>query len=174
MSTVSESQSSATASWEVRDRLVHALNLDLVGPWAGHPHDAERLPGWIRPSNWYLTGFLIPSSTEPELRSEGDEDDELDETPEESGLAEESAEERRAAKRAFSPSSIGLSFLMSNDIDSLDVTVRWGDYEHAGADPEEVESRSPGSESPGLRPFAWSHWARRTTWSRIRPASSCT
>ena len=142
MSTVSESQSSATASWEVRDRLVHALNLDLVGPWAGHPHDAERLPGWIRPSNWYLTGFLIPSSTEPELRSEGDEDDELDETPEESGLAEESAEERRAAKRAFFPSSIGLSFLMSKDTDSLDVTVRWGDYEHAGADPEEAESLS--------------------------------
>ena len=142
MSTVSESQPSATASWEVRDRLVHALNLDLVGPWAGHPHDAERLPGWIRPSNWYLTGFLIPSSTEPELRSEGDEDDELDETPEESGLAEESAEERRAAKRAFFPSSIGLSFLMSKDTDSLDVTVRWGDYEHAGADPEEAESLS--------------------------------
>ena len=142
MSTVSESLPLATTSLEVRERLVHALNLDLVGPWAGHPHDAERLPGWIRPSNWYLTGFLIPSSTEPELRSEGDEDDELDETPEESGLAEESAEERRAAKRAFFPSSIGLSFLMSKDTDSLDVTVRWGDYEHAGADPEEAESLS--------------------------------
>ena len=142
MSTVSESQPLATTSLEVRERLVHALNLDLVGPWAGHPHDAERLPGWIRPSNWYLTGFLIPSSTEPDLRSEGDEDDELDETPEESGLAEESAEERRAAKRAFFPSSIGLSFLISKDTDSLDVTIRWGDYEHAGADPEEAESMS--------------------------------
>ena len=46
-------QSSPTSSLEVRDRLVEALELDLVGPGAGHRLATEMLPGWIRPSNWY-------------------------------------------------------------------------------------------------------------------------
>ena len=50
-------------SLEVRVRLVEALQLDLVGPRAGHAFAAELLPGWVRPSIWYLTGFLIPSGT---------------------------------------------------------------------------------------------------------------
>ena len=45
---------------DVRDRLVEALKLDLVGPWAGHALADERLPGWVRPSNWYLTGVPDP------------------------------------------------------------------------------------------------------------------
>ena len=51
------------SSLEVRERLVEALKLDLVGPWPGHEFDEERIPGWVRPRNWYLTGFLIPSGT---------------------------------------------------------------------------------------------------------------
>jgi hypothetical protein len=55
-------------SAEVRERLVQALKLDLVGPWAGHALADERLPGWVRPSNWYLTGFLIPADARSERR----------------------------------------------------------------------------------------------------------
>ena len=51
-----------TTPLAVRERLVEALELDLVGPGRGHPLAEERLPGWERPSNWYLTGFLIPST----------------------------------------------------------------------------------------------------------------
>lgn len=58
-----------TNSLEVRARLVEALKLDLVGPWAGHTLAEERLPGRVRPSNWYLTGFLIPSETPPDRKS---------------------------------------------------------------------------------------------------------
>ena len=140
MSTTPETRSPAATSLEVRERLDHALNLDLVGPWAGHSLEAERLPGWIRPSNWYLTGFLIPSSTEPELRSDADEDDEFDEVSEDGGLAEESTEERRAAKRAFFRSSMGLSFLIPREAEALDVTIRWGDYEQLDPNPEEGDS----------------------------------
>ena len=32
-------------SVEFRERLVHALNLDLIGPAAGHDLASERLPG---------------------------------------------------------------------------------------------------------------------------------
>ena len=130
--------SSSSPAWDdslaVRDYLVDALRLDLVGPGRCSDLADERLPGWVRPSNWYLTGFLIPSDTPFDERSDDDEDDSLDETPEVAGLAEESAEERRAAKRGFFPSSMGLSFLVSGETEGLDVTVRWGDYE-----PGEVE-----------------------------------
>ena len=113
----------------VRERLVEALNLDLIGPWAGHEHAGERLPGWVRPSNWYLTGFLIPSGTDPERSADADEDDDMDEVPGAGGLAEESVEERRAARKGFFPSSLGLSFLVAREEEVLTVTVRWGDYE---------------------------------------------
>jgi hypothetical protein len=119
-------------SLEVRARLVEALKLDLVGPWAGHPLAEERLQGWVRPSNWYLTGFLIPSGTAAEKSADADEDDDMGgEIPESAGLAEESNEERKAAKKGFFPSSMGLSSLVPKRTRALTVTVRWGDYEKA-------------------------------------------
>ena len=46
----------------VRNRILDALHLDLVGPRHGEPDDAaytaEVLP--VAPSKWYLTGFLVP------------------------------------------------------------------------------------------------------------------
>src|SRR5664280_381808 len=116
-------------SLEVRTRLVEALKLDLVGPWAGHVLAEERLQGWVRPSNWYLTGFLIPSGTAPEKSADADEDDDMEsEIPEKVGLAEESNEERKSAKKGFFPSSMGLSFLVPKETRALSVSVRWGDY----------------------------------------------
>ena len=116
-------------SVEVRERLIEALKLDLVGPWAGHALAKERLPGWVRPSNWYLTGFLIPSDTPVDQRDDDDDDDDFGgEVAEEAGLPEESSEERKAAKKGYFPSSMGLSFLASKEAEKLHVTVRWGDY----------------------------------------------
>ncbi|MGH8542080.1 MAG: DISARM system helicase DrmA [Gammaproteobacteria bacterium] len=117
-----------TSSLEVRTRLVEALRLDLVGPSIGHALADEQLPGWIRPSNWYLTGFLIPAGTPPEKAADADENDEFELVPETAGLPEESNEERKAAKKGFFPSSIGLSFLVPKDGSTLKVDVRWGDY----------------------------------------------
>jgi hypothetical protein len=137
-----------STSLEVRARLVEALRLDLVGPWAGHALAEERLPGWVRPSNWYLTGFLIPSGTAPEKSADADEGDDMGgEIPESAGLSEESNEERKAAKKGFFPSSMGLSFLVSEETRTLNVIVRWGDYEQA-----EIEG-------PDKKPVA--AWQRR-------------
>jgi hypothetical protein len=136
-------------SLEVRSRLVEALKLDLVGPWAGHALAEERLQGRVRPSNWYLTGFLIPSGTAPEKSADADEDDDMGgEIPESAGLAEESNEERKAAKKGFFPSSMGLSFLVPKETRALTVTVRWGQYEQTeieGGDgkPVKVWQRHP-------------------------------
>lgn len=123
-----EEQVTAMTSLEVRERLVEALKLDLIGPWAGHALAEEQLPGHIRPSNWYLAGFLIPAGSSPDDSSDPDEDEELEEVPDDVGLPEESAEERRAAKKAYFPSSMGLSFLVSPETDVLKVSVTWGDY----------------------------------------------
>jgi len=51
------------------------------------------------------------------------------EVPGAAGLSEESNEERKAAKKGFFPSSMGLSFLVPEATRAAEVTVRWGDYE---------------------------------------------
>jgi hypothetical protein len=132
-----------TTSLEVRERLVEALQLDLVGPWAGHELAEERLPGWQRPSNWYLTGFLIPADTPPEKAADESSEDEFEDVPERAGLVEESSEERKAAKKSYFPSSMGLSFLAAPEASTLTVRVRWGDYA-----PNEVEGDEDGKPIP--------------------------
>ena len=122
---------SAATSGEVRQQLVQSLELDLVGPWNGHPLADERLPGWIRPSNWYLTGFLIPAGTPPAKAGDDDEDDDFELVAESAGPTEESSDDRKAAKKGFFPSSMGLSFLVAREAGHLDITVRWGDYTQA-------------------------------------------
>lgn len=127
---------------EIRDRLVEALELDLVGPWPGHELEQERLPRRVRPSNWYLTGFLIPVDTEAAQAGDDDADDEFEADTDGSG--EEAAEERVAAKKAYFPSSVGLSTLVAADATALTVRVRWGDYAAAEYTPEPPEGEDPG------------------------------
>ena len=105
---------------------------DLVGPWTGHELANEQL-GWERPSAWYTTGIPVPAELPLEFRSDSDEDEEIDQVSESSGLPEESSEERMSAKRSFFPSSMGLSFFVAAEAENLTVTVRWGDYQRASA-----------------------------------------
>ena len=132
----------AVDSPAVRQRIVDALDLDLVGPWAGHPLADERLRGWERPSNWYLTGFLVPSDAPVEQRADLDADDDA-QGAEQGGLAEETAEDAKAAKPTFFPSSMGLSFLVPADTKSLEVLVRWGDYEDVDGGRSDDDSGDP-------------------------------
>ncbi|MDW8214337.1 MAG: DISARM system helicase DrmA [Roseiflexaceae bacterium] len=115
-------------SLAIRAQLVEALTLDLVGPCAGHPLAAEQLPADVRPAAWYLTGFLIPSGTPAERASDPDEDDEPDVVAGQVGLDQETADDRRAARKGFFPSSIGLTFLVSAETREVTVAFRWGDY----------------------------------------------
>ena len=117
---------------EVREALAHALQLDLIGPGHEGEHAEERLPGWERPSMWYLTGFLVPTGTPAAQRSDDEEEDDFDaEIPEKLGLAEETVQHGKRAKRGFFPSSMGLSFLVQPDARAVRVTVTWGDYRRA-------------------------------------------
>ena len=141
---------STYSSLDVREKLVEALRLDLVGPWPGHEHEQERLPGWVLPSGWYITGFLVPAGATVDRAAVAEADEAIDEVPESSGLAEESSEDSQAAKKGYFPSSIGLSFLVSSEPQSLTVTVRWGDYKYergaattADGKPFDVWARKP-------------------------------
>ncbi len=129
---------------EVRERLEEALRLNLVGPGPVGPLAEEELRGWIRPSNWYLTGFLVPRGAPPEQRADDDaEDDSGSEIPDGAGLTEESAEDLKAAKRGFFPSSIGLSFLVAPEAEELTATVCWGDYTKGEAAEERGRDGKP-------------------------------
>ena len=122
----------------VRQALVEALRLDLVGPTPEHELAEERLPAWERPSKWYLTGFLVPAGAPPEQAADGDENDEVGETPETEGDSEDPAEDGKGAKKSRFPSSLGLSFLAPEELREVEVVVRWGDYEwaqYAAAEP---------------------------------------
>ncbi len=116
------------ATLAVRAQLTEALGLDLIGPSAGHRLEAEQLPENIRPSTWYLTGFLIPSGTPAAEAGNPNEDDEVEDVPKQLGLGMEWNDDRRAAKKVFFPSSIGLTFLVAAEARHLRITLRWGDY----------------------------------------------
>ena len=89
-------------SAEVREAIVRALRLDLVGPRAGHALADERLRGWERPSNRYLTGFLVPRGAPVEQRGDVDVDDEP-EVAERAGSATTPPKTAGPRRRACSP-----------------------------------------------------------------------
>jgi Helicase conserved C-terminal domain len=149
----------AASALEVRDRLTEALELDLVGPWPGHELEHEKLPGWVRPSNWYLTGFLIPRDAPDDESADDDADEDIDAAPESEGLPEENSEEHSSAKKGFFPSSCGISTLVAADALSLKVRVRWGDYEYERA---EQEGDADGGDGPRKAPV-WQRIPRERT-----------
>src|SRR5437016_3794050 len=99
-------------STDVRDRLTHALGLDVIGPEPGEPQVIEVLP--IAPSRWYLTGFLVPwNAPAQQKRDEGYTQGELEFGEAGAGGADDdAAPEARAARRSHFPSSLGLSVLV--------------------------------------------------------------
>jgi len=133
---------------DVRERLLEALKLDLVGPGVTLGNPAEVLPQ--SPSRWYLTGFLAPLDAAPEQRGNMDADDELSSAGED-GLDDDLTPEPAAAsKQKFFPSSIGLSILLSVEAKSLKIRVRWGDYRRDGDERSETWRRTPREEEMSL------------------------
>ncbi|HXG24439.1 MAG TPA: hypothetical protein VNJ09_07795, partial [Chthonomonadales bacterium] len=137
---------------DVRRQLVDALQLDLIGPRDGLGAPEEILPQ--APSRWYLTGFLVPLDAGEHQRADEASTDELDEVSDAQGLDDAVPPEPTAARRAYMPSSIGVSLLVSATTTALTVIVRWGDYVlHAPAEGEEkppVWERTPREETVSL------------------------
>jgi hypothetical protein len=115
---------------EVREKLVKALEADLIGPFSppGHPEAGEeRLE--LPPSRWYLTGFLAPKGGE---QAADDDDESVDEAlgAGSDSQAEDAGEEDAPQKRVLRfPASLGLSFFVPPGRgDELEVEVSFADY----------------------------------------------
>ena len=114
-------------SIDVRSAIVEALRLDLVGPTHDHPCANELLPE--SPRRWYLTGYLVPTTLPADAKkADESEEDDVDSpaapaSPDDGGDAD-----KVVAKKGVLPSSLGLSVLVGQDVDSLTATAEWGDY----------------------------------------------
>ena len=151
-------------SASVRRYLTDALRIDLIGP-RPEPEDAalqhERLPQ--APSHWYLTGFLVPSGAPAEQRAR-DVEEEFDEPTEPLHRGDDSnIPDRGSSKRNFFPSSIGLSVLVDNATESLDVEVSWGDY---GPQPSESQSTSSAENDGQGESRTYTSRRRISSWNR--------
>jgi len=109
---------------QVRGALVEALRADLVGPMTS----GEVIE--IRPSRWYLTGFLVPSDTPLEERrdpgvSEGVSID--------ADTGDEPQDDVQA-HQAYLPSSMGLTFFAAPQTRQVKVTARWAEYQQIDAE----------------------------------------
>src|SRR2546425_8147331 len=104
-------------SVEIRDELVNVLWLDLVGPDPGGAHETETLPQ--PPSRWYLTGFLVPYEAREVERKNETEDEQPDLIAGGGAGDDEGAPDRASGRRAFFPSSIGVSVLVSGGAKTL-------------------------------------------------------
>jgi hypothetical protein len=143
-------------SVDVRRSLVDALKLDLVGPENGTDLEAEVLSQ--APSRWYLTGFLVPLEADEDQKSDETAQDEIDSA---SGADDDAAPEPPAARRAFFPSSIGLSLLVAKATTAVTLEVHWGDYH---AEPEGAPREAgdpPAQESLGHASLHWKRVPRR-------------
>jgi hypothetical protein len=122
-----------TSPLEVRQELVDALQLDLVGPTGPLGNPKEVLTQ--TPSRWYLTGFLVPTDADEEQRCDPTSSDEMDQTPAVANVDENETPEKSAARRSYLPSSMGISVLFPAGATELDAVVRYGEYmriEHDG------------------------------------------
>ena len=139
---------------EVRGQLVQALRLDLVGPENGSELEAEILPQ--APSRWYLTGFLVPLEAGEVQKSDETANDNLDSlTAGSDATDDDTTPEPPAARRAFFPSSIGLSLLVSKQTRQLRLEVNWGDYRAEPLDAPVDGEESPAPEISGRMPLRW-------------------
>ena len=158
-------------SAEVRQRLVDALKLDLVGPENGTDLEAEVLPQ--APSRWYLTGFLVPLEAGEAQKSDETANDDFD-APAAGGDAtvDDTTPEPPAARRAFFPSSIGLSLLVSKQTRKLQVEVNWGDYRAEPLDAPVDGEESPSPEVSGRMPLRWRRSPHRVEMTLNLPAET--
>jgi hypothetical protein len=125
---------------EHRERLVAALQADLVGPDAGVWNAPEDLP--IAPSRWYLTGFLAceidREPQDPEVDDDAGSGDDVDEGP--APVAPES----NGRQRKVYPASAGLSFLLppvGTADGPLSVEVRFATYARVPVEGAEAAGR---------------------------------
>jgi hypothetical protein len=125
---------------EMRDHVMAALRGDIFGPdTRPDAHDAhmanhESMRPGIRPSSFYLFGFLVPADEvamaapeeESDLQREliGEDQDDANAPSRE----DEDGGREHVQRRRLQPSSLGLTVFVDPDCDGLHATVRFANY----------------------------------------------
>ena len=112
----------------VRSHLVRALRNDLVGPML-----TDELIE-LRPTRWYLTGFVVPKGATDEHYRDPLDNEELAGGLETDSDDDSGGEDRGAARPGWFPSSFGMTVLVPAGATSLAVGARWGEYHRLDAD----------------------------------------
>jgi len=156
---------------EIRSEIVNVLNLDLIGPNADNPMRDEIL-NQVAPSRWYLSGFLVPMGGLPSQSVADDaEGEDLDGTPQTTGIDDEPTPERQAKKKNHLPSSIGISFLVEKSVRTVPIELSWGDYEFLeNATPLEGAEAQAGSNDEEVTRYFRGRWQ----WQRVPKSSRMT
>ena len=158
-------------SHQVRSQIIEALQLDLVGPRTGHPAHARYAQEVLRiaPSKWYLTGFLVPYEAPQNQRTDADGDDSLETAACKPGTDDDVSPEAASARKAFFPSSLGLSVLVSAATAQLQVKLAWADY--VQVTPPGDAAAPPAGSDPQANPPE--ERAGRGQWRRIPREAAC-
>lgn len=132
----------------VRDQMVDALRRELMGPW--HPED-ESDPSEEFPTARYIVGRLAPQ----ELEIEKIEDDPLPTEDDDDG---ESGGARFEPPQVlgFMPSSMGLSFVLNDTCEKINISIDWGQYYRAEQAKEHDEKDEEDNyDAPNRSEFVW-------------------
>ncbi|HLU45810.1 MAG TPA: DISARM system helicase DrmA [Natronosporangium sp.] len=132
-------------SYQVRDELEELIRRDLLGPWGGEHEQFP--PGAMGPRERYLVGALGPRPR-PRSRRETNGVD-LD-TPVHGDATEADLPEivSPTALGNLWASSMGLSFAVPVEVDTLAVTAEWGRYDKQEARAENDQPRSVWTREP--------------------------
>lgn len=120
---------------KVRDKIIEALNADLIGPLEVEEMLDES------PLSTYITGMLYPLKSQASSESELENNDFVSDTIEDEKDTLEEDYEDKVVSKFKQQSSIGLSFYVSEDLNLFEVIAKWGEYTKDKVEIEEdVES----------------------------------
>ncbi len=111
---------------QTRTDLAETLELDLIGPRNSHACANELLSD--SPTQWYLTGFLVPVNADMDTKLDDTVQDEIDEAPVSGGYDDNAPVDRSASGGNYLPASMGLTVIVPAGAKEIEVVVEWGDY----------------------------------------------
>ena len=150
-----DTPSNPAAERDVRDQIVDALRRELMGPW--HPED-ETDPSEAFPTARYIVGRLAPQ----DLKIDDVENDALPTGDNDDGETGEASFEPPQVL-GFMPSSMGLSFVLNDTCDNVDVHIEWGQYLRAEEPPERPPLREKTTRAKRTQASGTPRSARRSS-----------
>jgi|GEM_PF-3429262 len=121
-----EQEFAPATSYAVLDDLQSLIRADLLGPWDGQ--DEEFAPRAMGPRECYLVGMLGPEHAPTSACDEADEVPDTESGVQGDGEAELPEVLTPQNLGRIRASSMGMSFAVAGDVDTLAVTVEWGRY----------------------------------------------